>query len=170
MSPTQRELYNKYNNVTIVDTTYNTNRFQMMLCIITVIDNNYRTRIMACAIIEDETLNTYKWIFENILVETGSSPKIIFTDLDPYMIRSIKDVYLNAQHMLCIFHIDLNLKKKLKGKLCGQFEEFHHKFYVCRNSLCKDLFEYQWKQLVDQYPIATKYLSDMLYTTKELWA
>ena len=96
MSPTQRELYNKYNNVTIVDTTYNTNRFQMMLCIITVIDNNYKTRIVACAIIEDETLNTYKWIFENILAEMDSSSKIIFTDSDPSMIRSIKDVYPNA--------------------------------------------------------------------------
>ena len=100
----------------------------------------------------------------------GSSLKIIFTDSDPSMIQSIKDVYPNAQHMLCIFHIDLNLKKKLKRKLCGQFEEFHRKFYVCRNSLCEDLFEYQWKQLVDQYPVATKYLSDMLYTIKELWA
>ena len=101
----------------IVDTTYNTNRFQMMLCIITVIDNNYRTRIVACAIIEDETLNTYKWIFENILAEMGSSPKIIFIDSDPSMIRSIKDVYPNAQHMLCIFHIDLNLKKKAQRKV-----------------------------------------------------
>ena len=103
----------------IVDTTYNTNKFQMMLCVITVIDNNYRTRIVACAIIEDKTLNTYKWIFEHILAETGISLRIIFTDLDPSMIRSIKDVYPNAQHMLCIFHIDLNLRKKLKGKLCG---------------------------------------------------
>ncbi|CAB4483511.1 unnamed protein product [Rhizophagus irregularis] len=34
MSPIQRELYSKYNDVTIIDTTYNTNRFQMMLCII----------------------------------------------------------------------------------------------------------------------------------------
>lgn len=142
----------------------------MMLCIITVIDNNYRTRIVACAIIEDETLDTYRWIFENILTEMGSSPRIIFTDSDPSMVRSIKDVYPNAQHMLCIFHIDLNLRKKLKGKLCSQFEEFRRKFYVCRNSLCEDLFECRWKQLVDQYPAATKYLSDTLYTTKESWA
>ncbi|CAG8805963.1 17457_t:CDS:2, partial [Racocetra persica] len=45
-------------------------KFQMMLCIITVIDNNYKTRIVACAIIEDETLDTYRWIFNNLLTET----------------------------------------------------------------------------------------------------
>ena len=60
MSPMQRELYNKYNDVVILNTTYNTNRFQMMLCIVTVVDNNYKTRIVACAIIEDETLDTYR--------------------------------------------------------------------------------------------------------------
>ncbi len=109
MSPTQKELYSKYNDVMIVDTTYNTNRFQMMLCIITIIDNNYRTWIIVYAIIKDEILDTYKWIFENIFIETGSSPKIIFTDSDPSMTWLIKNIYPNVQHILCIFHIDLNL-------------------------------------------------------------
>ncbi len=64
---------------------------------------------MAYAIIENEILDTYKWIFENILIETGSSSRIIFTNSDPSTARLIKDIYPNAQHILCIFHIDLNL-------------------------------------------------------------
>src|SRR5262249_16134365 len=91
MSPLQRELYNKYNDVVIIDTTYNTNRFQMMLCIITVIDNNYKTRIVACAIIEDETVDTYRWIFDSILNETDISLRIV-SDSDPAIIRSIKNI------------------------------------------------------------------------------
>ena len=86
MSFTQRELYNKYNDIMIVDTTYNTNKFQMMLCIITVIDNNYKTRIVACVIIKDETIETYRWIFDNILTDMNSSSRVIFTDSDPSMI------------------------------------------------------------------------------------
>ncbi|GBB86756.1 hypothetical protein RclHR1_13170002 [Rhizophagus clarus] len=121
MSPTQRKLYNKYNDVTIIDTTYNTNRFQMMLCIMAVIDNNYKSRIVAFAIIDDETLNTYQWLFDAILTETGISPKVIFTDSDPSMIQSIKEIYPDTKHLLCIFHIDLNLRKKLKGKLGNKF-------------------------------------------------
>src|ERR1043166_4606515 len=99
MSPIQRELYSKYNDVVIVDTTYNTNRFQMMLCIITVIDNNYKTRIVASVIIEDETLDTYRWIFDTVLTKTDISPEVIFTDSDPSLIRSIKDIYPNTQHL-----------------------------------------------------------------------
>src|ERR1051325_595033 len=170
MSLTQRELYNQYNNIVLVDSTYNTNQFQMILCVVTVVDNNYRTRIVACAIIEDETLDTYRWIFDSILNETGVSPRIVFTNSDPSMIRSIKDIYPNAQHLLCIFHIDLNLRKKLKGKLGNQFEKFRSKFYVCRNSLCEELFECRWNQLIEQYSAAAKYLSDTLYSTKNSWA
>jgi hypothetical protein len=73
------------------------------------------------------------------------------------------------QH-LCIFHIDLDFWKKLKEKLGNNFEEFWHKFYLCRNSLCEDLFEHQWNQLISQYPAAAKYLSDTLYVNKESWA
>jgi hypothetical protein len=170
MSPIQRELYGKYNNVIIIDTTYNTNRFQMMLCIIIVVDNNFKSRIVASAIIDDKTCDTYQWIFDTMLTETGISPGVIFTDSDPSMIQSIREIYPNTYHMLCIFHIDLNLRKKLKGKLGSKFEEFHQKFYTCRNSLCEDLFELRWNQLIDQYPIAAKYLSDTLYLNKESWA
>jgi MULE transposase domain/FAR1 DNA-binding domain len=170
MSPIQRELYSKYNDVVILDTTYNTNRFQLMLCVITVIDNNYKTRIVGCAIIEDETLNTYRWILDTLLTDTGVYPGVIFTDSDPSMIQSIKEIYPDTQHLLCIFHIDLNLRKKLKGKLGNKFEEFRHKFYTCRNSLCEDLFELRWNQLIEQYSAATKYLTDTLYINKESWA
>jgi hypothetical protein len=83
------------------------------------------------------------------------------------MIHSIKKIYPNTQHLLCIFHIDLNLRKKLKGKLDNQFEEFRYKFYTYRNSFCKELFEQRWNQLVNQYSAAVKYLSETLYTKKE---
>ncbi len=64
---------------------------------------------MTCIIIEDKTLDTYKWIFENILIKIGSSSRIIFTNSDPSITQLIKDIYSNVQHILCIFHIDLNL-------------------------------------------------------------
>ncbi|EXX71730.1 hypothetical protein RirG_075760 [Rhizophagus irregularis DAOM 197198w] len=76
--------------------------------------------------------------------ETDINPGIIFTDSDLSLINAIKEIYLNTNHLLCIFHIDLNLRKKLKGKLGARFEEFRHKFYTCQNSLCIELFESRW--------------------------
>ena len=170
MSPSQRDLYENFHDVVILDTTSNTNRFRMMLCVIIIIDNHFKTRIVASAIIEDETLDTFRWIFMTLFEETGINPGVIFTDSDPSLISAIKEVHPDTSHLLCIFHIDLNLRKKLKGKLGTRFEEFHHKFYTCRNSLCVKLFEFRWMQLIDQYPETAKYMSDTLYINKESWA
>ena len=98
-----------------MDTTYNTNRFRMMLSIVTVIDNNFRTRIVTCAIIEDETLDTYRWILDNIITETGITPKVVYTDSNPSIMRSINDIFPSIHNLLCIFHIDLNIRKNADG-------------------------------------------------------
>ena len=141
MSPVQRSLYESFHDVIILDTTSNTNQFQMILCVIVIIDNHFKTRIIASAIIEDETLDTFRWILGTLFKETGISPEVIFTDSDPSLISAIKEIHPDTNHLLCIFHIDLNLRKKLKSKLESRFKEFHRKFYACQNSLCKELFE-----------------------------
>ncbi|PKY58627.1 hypothetical protein RhiirA4_480707 [Rhizophagus irregularis] len=55
MSPQQRALYESFHDVVFLDTTSNTNRFRMMICVVVVIDNHFKSRIVASAIIEDET-------------------------------------------------------------------------------------------------------------------
>jgi hypothetical protein len=170
MSPSQRSLYEDFHDVIFMDTTSNTNRFQMMLCVIAVIDNHFKTRIIACSLIEDETMESFQWIYDTLLEETGIVPITVFTDNDPAMIGALKTTYPITKHMICIFHIDLNLKKKLKGKLGSRFETFRSEFYHCRNSLCEALFESRWSKLLDNYPTVTKYLNDTLYNTKESWA
>ncbi len=141
-----------------------------MLCVIVVIDNHFKTRIVTSAIVEDETLDTFRWILITLFEEMGINPKVIFTDSDPSLISAIKEIHTDTKHLLCIFHIDLNLRKKLKSKLGARFEEFRRKFYACRNSLCKELFESRWVQLIDQYPESAKYMVETLYINKESWA
>jgi hypothetical protein len=77
-----------------------------------------------------------------IFEETDINPEVIFTGSDLSIIGIIKEIHFNTNHLLYIFHINLNLRKKFKSKLGVHFEEFHNKFYACRNSLCKELFEY----------------------------
>ncbi|PKY58326.1 hypothetical protein RhiirA4_480149 [Rhizophagus irregularis] len=167
MSPHQRFLYDNFHNVVILDTTSNTNWFQMMLCVIIVIDNHFKTKIVTSAIIKNEILDTFRWILITIFEETDINPGVIFTDSDPSIIGTIKEIHLNTNHLLCIFYIDLNLCKKLKSKLGVCFEEFRNKFYACQNSLCKELFESRWTQLINQYLKSAKYMSNTLYVNKE---
>ncbi|CAG8752016.1 4283_t:CDS:2, partial [Cetraspora pellucida] len=74
-----------------------------------------RSRIVATAVIDDETLDTFRWIFNTLFEKMSINPKVIFTDSDPSMISMIKEIYPNTNHLLCIFHIDMNIRKKLKS-------------------------------------------------------
>ncbi|CAG8827425.1 22111_t:CDS:2, partial [Cetraspora pellucida] len=82
LSPAQKSLYEQFHDVVIMDTTANMNQFQMMLFIVAIIDNNFRTRIVASCIIENETLDTFKWIYEKLLEETSVILTVIFTNTD----------------------------------------------------------------------------------------
>src|SRR5262245_13751093 len=63
----------------------------------------------------------------------------------------------------CIFHIGENLPKNTKSKLSNQYEDFVRDFYICRNSLCEDLFDKRWSKLIEKYPSVKDYLMRTLY-------
>ncbi len=106
-----------------------------MLCVIVIIDNYFKMKIIASAIIKDETLDIFQQILDTLFEETSINPEVIFIDSDSSLISAIKKIHLDTNYLLCIFYIDLNLHKKLKSKLESYFEKFCHKFYTYQNSI-----------------------------------
>ncbi|CAG8722528.1 15363_t:CDS:2 [Cetraspora pellucida] len=132
LSPAQRSLYEQFHDVVIMDTTANTNQFQMMLFIVAIIDNNFRTRIVASCIIEDETLDTFKWIYETLLEKTSVIPMVIFTNSNPTMINAINQV-------------DNILKKFLTPIMLGKQRD------QMNASVCYDVIQvYNWHSLIEK--------------------
>ncbi|PKY62464.1 hypothetical protein RhiirA4_488966 [Rhizophagus irregularis] len=63
-------------------------------------------RIVAIAIVCNETVSTYKWILEQIKNATGNlQPAIIFTDADFTMRNAIHKQYSKSIIRHCSFHI-----------------------------------------------------------------
>lgn len=170
MSPDQVNAYERYHDIVIVDTTSKTNQFDMILMLIIVVDNNFRNIIVAAAILEDETEATFTWILQELKNSCDLTPTVLYSDADPALISAIKTNYPETHHFHCIFHIDLNLKKNLKGKLRDQFELFRAKFLEMRNSLCHKTFEIKWNTLIDEFPACEQYLTRALYPCKSSWA
>ncbi|CAB4405904.1 unnamed protein product [Rhizophagus irregularis] len=169
MSPNQINAYERYHDIVIVDTTSKTNQFDMILMLIIVVDNNFRNIIVAAAILEDETEATFTWILQELKNSCDFTPTVLYSDADPALISAIKTNYLETHHFHCIFHIDLNLKKNLKGKLRDQFKLFHARFLEMRNSLCHKTFEIKWNTLIDEFPACEQYLTRALYPCKSSW-
>jgi hypothetical protein len=170
MSPTQIALWMEYHDVIMNDNTYKTNRYQMPLSLFLAVDNNTRSRLVAQALVSDETTESYRWILECTKNATKTEPLVFVTDSDPAVDAAIALVYEETYPVHCIYHIGENLPKNTKSKLSDQYESFVHDFYRCRNSLCEKLFYERWSKLTEKYPNVKDYLMRVLYPSRQAWA
>jgi hypothetical protein len=172
MSPEQQHVWTRYHDVIFFDTTSRTNKYNMVACFFAAIDNCNRTRLVATAFLEDETEESFVWALEMINKATGNLvPRVVFTDSDPAMSNAISLIYPSSAHCLCLFHIDLNLKKNLRSKLTTQvFHEFRKDFFQCRNTLSPAIFESRWQNLKKKYSSVSGYLNRQLDPLKTKWA
>ena len=112
------DLWPKFHDVIIYDTTSKINRYEMALNLFVAIDNNYKTRIMAQALTKYENQADFNWILQYTLQATNDLlPKVLFTDSDPAIIAAVQVVYPQTRYLLCIYHLLENIKKKAKSKL-----------------------------------------------------
>jgi MULE transposase domain len=142
-------LWVEYHDVILNDNTAKTNQYNMPLSLFLTIDNNTRSRLIAQALVSDETTESYKWILECTKSATMSE-LLVFVH--------------------CIYHINENLPKNTKSKLSNQYEEFVHDSYLCHNSLCEELFHERWSKLIEKYPSVKEYLMKTLYPSRQAWA
>ncbi|RHZ55115.1 hypothetical protein Glove_420g99 [Diversispora epigaea] len=143
MSPTQIALWLKYHDVVLNDNTAKTN-----------------------PLVSDETTESYKWILKytknTIMIES----LVFVTDAYPAADATIEQIYVTTYQIHCIFHISENLPKNLKSKLCNQYNDFVHNFYLCRNSIYKELFYEKWTNLIEKYSSVKGYLIRVLYPSR----
>ncbi|EXX62892.1 hypothetical protein RirG_157450 [Rhizophagus irregularis DAOM 197198w] len=171
MSPEQKKMWYRYHDVVINDNTCKTNKYSMPLSVFIIIDSDQRSRIVATAIVCDETVSTYEWILEQTKNATGDlQPATIFTDADPAMQNAIHKQYPKSFIRHCSFHIRQNLIKKVKKKLCNKWDTFLGDFYALRNSIVMSDFEHRWTDLINHYPEVQEYCERVSYPTKTCWA
>ena len=124
-------MWSRYHDVVINDNTCKTNKYSMPLSVFIIIDSDQRSRIVATAVVCDETVSTYGWILEQTLLATGGlQPITIFTDADPAMQIAISNKYSKTIVRHYAFHIWQNLVKKIKRKLNSKWNDFIREFYA----------------------------------------
>lgn len=171
MRPSQIELWNRFHDVAINDNTSQTNKYRMYLSLTIIVDNHARSRMVATAVVSDETKETYQWILECLLSATNNlAPNVIFTDADPAMVSAIHETMPSTKHNYCIWHLRRNLDKNLRGQLRKNYNEFVKEWNKCRNSFSENEFQRRWHKLLADYPAARKYLTHTLGQIVTSWA
>jgi hypothetical protein len=112
-SQQHNEFWPKFHDVVIYDNTAKTNRYEMVLSLFVGIDNNFKTRVLAQVLTKYEMQAGYIWILQCTLKATNSlSPCVLYIDDDPAMLAAVQVIYPQTHHLLCIYHITENIKKK----------------------------------------------------------
>ncbi|CAG8685809.1 7047_t:CDS:2, partial [Scutellospora calospora] len=120
-------------------------------CIFTIVDNNFKSRIVVQAVLPDETSESYRWVLQQIIKATGVQPGAFIIDADLGLESVIPEVYPNTYLLYCIWHIRRNIEKQLAKSLGDHYADFLKAFYRIHNVLCKEAFGRYWQQLMAEF-------------------
>jgi zinc finger SWIM domain-containing protein 3 len=144
--------YAHFEDVVSFDTTFGTNKESRPFAVFVGFNHFRETIVFGVALLYDETFESFKWLFETFLkCHNGKQPKTFYTDQDAAMGKAVTQVFAEAWHGLCIFHIMQNAvkhlheenddeKKKEKKKEMNE-EELEEASILSYFSAC--MFEYE---------------------------
>ncbi|XP_050378373.1 protein FAR1-RELATED SEQUENCE 5-like [Argentina anserina] len=109
------EDYCSYGDILIFDSTYKTNIYDKPLAVFVGTNNHRGTIIFECALLADETEETYNWVLTSFLKSMNDKKPIsVVTDSDEAMRNDVLTVMPEATHRLCAWHVGRNVKSHLK--------------------------------------------------------
>lgn len=150
MNTWQIEEYRKFGEFVTFDTTFKTNSFGFPVGSFVGVDNNGKTVCFAMCLVARETIESFEWVFQQLLEATGKSPPVIYTDEDPAMNRAIQNVFPDTKHRLCCWHLERNLRKKILSSLGGISYKIVRKTFwkLAKYDLGEEFYESEMQQLL----------------------
>ncbi|XP_047979307.1 protein FAR1-RELATED SEQUENCE 5-like [Salvia hispanica] len=153
----------------VFDTTYRTNKYNMVCAPFVGVNNHWRNVLFGCAFMLDETIASFIWVFETFMEAMGNkAPKTIFTDQDSAMANAIGKVFPNSIHRLCVWHISKNATQHISHLLSdSQFKaKFNKMLYEVE---MENEMEQLWRDLCEGWNVTeNKWLSN-LYLIRHKW-
>ena len=111
------------------DTTFGTNRSGMKLGLVTVVNGDGYTRILFITLVAYQNQESFAWVFRKLIEVFRIHPKVIFTDSDPALATSISLVLMGTTHLLCTWHLSLNLATNVKSVAGPRWNDVNGKFW-----------------------------------------
>ncbi|XP_061355363.1 protein FAR1-RELATED SEQUENCE 5-like [Gastrolobium bilobum] len=165
-----RHAYKLFGDVITFDTTYRTNKYYMPFGPFVGVNNHMQSLLLGCALLQDETEDTFIWLFEEWLrAMNGKHPVAIITDQDMAISNAVAKVFPNTKHRFCLWHI----MKKFPEKLSHVYHE-HASFKKNLNeciwsSKSAEEFEERWQHLLIQYSLHGNEWLHGLYSIRSSW-
>ncbi|XP_057767244.1 protein FAR1-RELATED SEQUENCE 5-like [Salvia miltiorrhiza] len=159
-----------YGDVVVFDTTYRTNKYNLICAPFVGINNHWKNIMFGCAFITNENAESYEWLFEVFKKSMeNQSPVTLFTYPDQAIENAIEKNFPTVRHRLCIRHLyqnGVNDFEKLKSDKC-----FNDAFQKCLIG-CIDGGEFEdcWSSMISIYGLQDNSWFKRLYDLRHKWS
>ncbi|XP_020966746.1 protein FAR1-RELATED SEQUENCE 5-like [Arachis ipaensis] len=110
-----RASYEYYVDLVSFDTTYCRNKHGLPFASFVGVNHHGKSTLLGCALMGNEEICCFEWVFKQWLRCMGSPPQAIITDQCKSMFGAIKNVLPDTRHRWCIWHIMKKIPHKLGG-------------------------------------------------------
>lgn len=83
----------------------------------TAIDNHKNCVTLGAGLLDGEKTPCFKWLLEAFLKTFGKQPKLVVTDQDAAIKEAVSEVFTEARHRFCMWHISTKLPAKVLSLL-----------------------------------------------------
>ncbi|XP_015949654.1 protein FAR1-RELATED SEQUENCE 5-like [Arachis duranensis] len=156
-----RASYEYFGDVVSFDTTYRRNKHGLPFASFVGVNHHGKSTLLGCALLGNEEIPSFEWVFKNWLNCMGSPPQAIITDQCKSIFGAIKNVFPNTRHRWCIWHIMKKIPHKLGGY--AKYREIDDKMHgTVWNARSEESFEkdwYAWKTFMKIVECGFQYIS-----------
>lgn len=166
-----RNDYKNFCDVVLFDTNYVKRKYNIPFAPIVGVNHHFQFILLGCALIGDETASSFVWLMRTWLKAMGGeAPTVVITDEDKSLKEAIVEVFPDARHCFCLWHVLRKIPKNL-GHTINRFETFVAKFEKCiHQSWTDDDFEKRWWKMVDKFELRVDEWIQSLYEDRKKWA
>ncbi|RYQ90393.1 hypothetical protein Ahy_B09g096507 isoform C [Arachis hypogaea] len=149
-----RAAFEYFGDVISFDTTYNTNRYNLVCGSFVGVNHHGQSTLLGCSLMKNEEIESFKWLFQCWLrCMGGNAPKGFLTDQCASMKRALEAYMPTTIHRWCIWHIMKKIPRKLNGYK-GHADIEQEMSQVVWNSHNKDSFDRNWNDFLQSFGLA----------------
>lgn len=166
-----RTAYNYFGDAVIFDTMYRPNQYQVPFAPFTGVNHHGQMVLFGCALLLDESEYSFTWLFKTWLSAMNDRPPVsITTDQDRAIQVAVAQVFPEARHCICKWHILREGQERL-AHIYLAHPSFYGELYSCINfSETIEDFESSWVSLLDRYDLQRNDWLQAVYNARKQWA
>lgn len=168
--PKARTNYTYFGDTVTFDTTYRSNRYRLPFTPFTGVNHHGQPVLFGCALLVNESEASFVWLFKTWLeAMSGRPPVSVTTDHDRVIRLAITQVFPEARHRFCKWHIFKECQEKLSHVLV-EHPTFEAELHKCVN-LTESIGELEscWLSMMDRYDLREHEWLQAIYADRRQW-